>query len=339
MATGLIPKSRAVYLQAYTTILRDIGSPVDRWLAQARLPGDLEDTPEAYINVNFALDFIARAARAEGVDDFGWMAAQSLRPCHFSARYLSRANAAPTLLHRMRALIETSGVESPARVKIVPLDDRTRIVWTLAGVDPGVAAHPAEWQQIIAMVQVIRSAAGPDWVPSEIAFASRFDPSDAARAAMKDARLRFGQPETSITVPTALLAQPLHTPFARISGGGDEASVPLQTPDFVEDLGALLEPYLGAGDMHVGLAAEIAGTSVRTLQRRLGAHGISYSELVDAARFRVARRMLTQDNARIIDVSMAVGYDDPSNFSRTFKRIGGLSPRAFRAAAQSSAHA
>jgi AraC-like DNA-binding protein len=57
---------------------------------------------------------------------------------------------------------------------------------------------------------------------------------------------------------------------------------------------------------------------------------MSYSQLVDAARFRAAGRLLKSDGARIIDVSLAVGYDDPSHFARAFKRIGGMSPRQFR---------
>lgn len=78
------------------------------------------------------------------------------------------------------------------------------------------------------------------------------------------------------------------------------------------------------------LAAEIAGTSVRTLQRRLGARGSSYSELVDRARFDVASRMLTETDAPSIQIAQATAYTDPSHFARAFRRIAGVSPSEYR---------
>jgi AraC-like DNA-binding protein len=52
------------------------------------------------------------------------------------------------------------------------------------------------------------------------------------------------------------------------------------------------------------------------------------------ARLRRAARMLVDTPAAITDIAADVGFGDLSNFVRTFGRAAGLSPRAYRQAAQ-----
>ena len=95
-----------------------------------------------------------------------------------------------------------------------------------------------------------------------------------------------------------------------------------------------LKPHFLDGYPNLHLAAEIAGTSTRTLQRRLAARGSRYSELVDHARFDIAAGMLTETDAPIIQIARATAYNDSSHFARAFRRIAGVSPSAYREQAQ-----
>jgi len=104
--------------------------------------------------------------------------------------------------------------------------------------------------------------------------------------------------------------------------------------DFAGRLMQCLEPHFMDGYPHVALGAEIAGTSVRTLQRRLAAAGFSYSEVVDRARFDVASRMLAETDALSIQIAQATAYSDPSHFARAFRRSAGVSPKEYRKQAQ-----
>ena len=83
--------------------------------------------------------------------------------------------------------------------------------------------------------------------------------------------------------------------------------------------------------MNIHLAAEAAGTSVRTLQRALREFGLSYSALMERERNLKARSLLANTNAKIIEVAYELGYQNPAHFSRAFRRTTGLSPREFRA--------
>jgi transcriptional regulator GlxA family with amidase domain len=52
--------------------------------------------------------------------------------------------------------------------------------------------------------------------------------------------------------------------------------------------------------------------------------------VVDELRFNEARKLLENSSERVIDVAGAVGFEDPANFGRMFRRVAGLSPREFR---------
>jgi AraC-like DNA-binding protein len=78
-------------------------------------------------------------------------------------------------------------------------------------------------------------------------------------------------------------------------------------------------------------AADVAGVSSRTLRRRLDAIGLSWSGLIAQTRFNTARRLLETNDLEIRDVAREVGYSDPANFTRAFRRWTGESPSAYRA--------
>lgn len=92
---------------------------------------------------------------------------------------------------------------------------------------------------------------------------------------------------------------------------------------FDAPVGGRVPPTLreAAGEMHL---------SVRTLHRRLQAAGLSFQSLVDDARCERAALLMLDARVKLGDVAMALGYRDPANFSRAFKRWYGRSPREAR---------
>ena len=102
------------------------------------------------------------------------------------------------------------------------------------------------------------------------------------------------------------------------------------TSNFPGALKAVLQSYFSDGYPDIKLAADISGTSVRTLQRHLKQFGVSYSNLVDQSRFESAVELLKNPEISNLDIAYAVGYEDPSNFARAFRRIAGVSPKEYR---------
>lgn len=70
--------------------------------------------------------------------------------------------------------------------------------------------------------------------------------------------------------------------------------------------------------------------SPRTLQRDLKDESITFKELLDSTRSEIAQRYLTNPSLSINEIAYLLGYTDPSNFARAFKKWTSHSPREWR---------
>ena len=58
--------------------------------------------------------------------------------------------------------------------------------------------------------------------------------------------------------------------------------------------------------------------------------GSSFKEYVNMVRIEESKRLLTNTDYSLLDIAIAVGFEDQSYFSKVFKRYTGLSPKHFR---------
>ncbi len=71
--------------------------------------------------------------------------------------------------------------------------------------------------------------------------------------------------------------------------------------------------------------------SAPTLRRRLKGEGTSFQKIKDDARCDAACLCLNRLELSINDVSLRMGFTDPSAFHRSFKKWMGQTPGQFRA--------
>ncbi len=91
-----------------------------------------------------------------------------------------------------------------------------------------------------------------------------------------------------------------------------------------------LEPLLPSGEVGIERIARDLGYSRQTLYRRLKAEGITYEQLLDGLRRRLALRLM-REGGSVKDAAYRLGFSDPAAFSRAFKRWTGTSPSETRA--------
>lgn len=92
---------------------------------------------------------------------------------------------------------------------------------------------------------------------------------------------------------------------------------------------AAIAASLGHGGTSVEAVAGALGVSRQTLYRRLKREGVTFEQLSDEVRFKLARSHL-EAGETIAEVAYQLGFSDRAAFSKAFKRWTGTSPAANR---------
>ena len=95
----------------------------------------------------------------------------------------------------------------------------------------------------------------------------------------------------------------------------------------VENTIAILLPH---GQAQVSEVARKLGVSRRTLVRRLASEGLTFTRVVQALRFDLAKRHLADNDLTISKIAWLLGYNDAGAFTRAHKRWTGTSPSTVR---------
>ena len=95
---------------------------------------------------------------------------------------------------------------------------------------------------------------------------------------------------------------------------------------------ALAEEIVLQALTYVGFSA--ANLANATMLEVLREEGVNYQQLLDRVREDLACWWLLHSDLTVETIADRLGYQDTSNFSRTFRRWLGVTPRAFRDAQQ-----
>jgi len=94
---------------------------------------------------------------------------------------------------------------------------------------------------------------------------------------------------------------------------------------------SLLIPLLHTGEARIETVARKLGLSRQTLFRKLKVEGVTFEQVLDQLRHKLALEYLNGKNVSVNEAAYQLGFSDPAAFSRAFKRWTGASPRAMRA--------
>lgn len=332
MSKQAVPTLRAAHLLPYLDFFLKRGARIDNILSQFRLPTALEDQPEAQLPLLPALRMLSYLEQNQGVHDVGIVISNSIDLKLLVPSSQQAILSAPTLQQALDAFLKAANTEwsvfegwvcsEGADVKLctshrISMDHEELRVMKI--------------HFMLLFVAVIRAFAGPRWFPNAIGLRCRVPFSPQIGRHFPNTRFFFGQSCSWLQIHQTMLG---------LRKAQSHPTAPLlltkvipdrdQEEDLVTSLKRVLTTYLADGYPSIELAAEISGMSVRTLQRNLAQADTTYSKLVEDARFEAASDLLSNSNTKIIDVAYAVGYEDPSHFSRAFRRLAGVTPREYR---------
>ncbi|MDG0981694.1 MAG: AraC family transcriptional regulator [Tateyamaria sp.] len=326
---------RAAYLNDFVTILRDVGVPVDRFLAQSSLPQNIEELPQMQISTPTAVDWLAKVGNDINPMELGLLASVYATSSSLLPVLQTVLTSAHSGIKRLEALIGLMLYED----RTLKIRIRKKADSYCVDIQSPLKNHRyncfQEWLCFQAIIPIIRSVTNPEWCPKELSFTSHIRPPEAIYTAYPNTRIFCAQPITSITIPTFDLMKT----YGKVGASALNPHTLPQATNLYQEAAAwelpsylrtLVKPYLTDGPIKIDTVAEITGISTRTLQRNLKENGSSYSQIIQEARFELACSHLNNQDMKVIDVAIALGYENPQHFSRAFRRISGITPSEYR---------
>lgn len=258
----------------------------------------------------------------------GWLVGAHVGDQKLGSALRRKLETAPTLLRALQDLTRLSTSEaSDIDMGILERQDEILFYTHYPSLRQAPGYMISQAYQLGVILDLVRHFLGRNWVPATIGLESP-QVSPALAKLFAGSRILGQQQAGYIAVPRWALHQAACPPVWRATGADDGALD--SRLGYVDKLRAVLSSYLPEGYPSQRFAAELMNTSVRTLTRRLAAHDLTYGVLVDDLRFQVAKEHLQNADIPIMAVAQSVGFRDQSDFTRMFRRVGGLTPGRFR---------
>jgi len=194
--------------------------------------------------------------------------------------------------------------------------------------------HPARDAVLAFALHMSRHSFGEDLVPLQVQLA-RLEPMDATPIdSFFRCKVEYGFPENSMVFNSADLNRRLRGANTSVVQAMDEVIATyldrFDSADVVTRVRKVVTGYLVHGEPTKEIIAAELNLAPRTLQRRLDEQGSSVKQIVDALRHQMSVEYLDQDHLSIKEIAFSLGFNDPSNFSRAFRRWEGRTPREHR---------
>ncbi len=318
---------KAAQVMPFVRVLEKAGAPVRKLGERVGMPIDAVYAEKGVIGEYCAWRFIDLAAKHERLDLFGYDVATQYPINSVEGFGGIRTRTATTLKQLLEYFIEDVQADSTGcPYSLVPDTDG---IWFVRELMFG--ENRRNWQteqyMIAIIIQIIRLCAGPMWLPPAIK-ASSSNKAMPLPGEWKDILFTWGSRNTQIMIPAQALEQSLIKQPAKPAAidGVDEDSNQNTPLTFTE----LVRTQIRTNTVGLAQAARQTGLSPKTLKRKLQQDNTSYSSIVDQLRFEMAQSMLENLETPIHTVAKELGYEHQANFTRAFKRMCGMTPKAYR---------
>lgn len=320
-----LPLVKLSLLRPFASALRSRGIDPEPVFESVGMSEDLTLDPELSVHVMVVTQFVENAAEmaedrflaahvAASLDLDGWPVlaeadARATTVGDYLSIFVSTANeiasSAEEYLH-LDGTIATLGERRTFEPKIVPAQNDAFMAVL------GCAILRRALRENLDPARVTIVVSDPRVLPPE------FDLMHPVKGDRMGFRLRF---------PSSWLA----TPFDHAAAEkGHKPVADTDAPEFVRSFRQMLRAHVGKGSLTAARCAELAAMSQQKLKRRLARHRTDISREIDVVQQEYARAALAGTDRSIADIAVSLGFSDPANFARAFRRANDLTPTQFR---------
>ncbi|MEM7124270.1 MAG: AraC family transcriptional regulator [Pseudomonadota bacterium] len=337
--TGLEPPR--VLASAATGVIDLIqrhGGDVDTVFGRANISTDDIEDPFNDLNLQRYCQLFVEAAGHTGHDNFGLQFGDQFMPKQLGALGYA-AICSPTLSAALRNM-EKYFPAHQGQTSFGLLQD-SDILWLSYRIyDPRIKDRRQDAELSLGMFRnIFRAALGPDWAPLEVRF-EHDKPEDWHEHEQRfGAPVRFGRRTNALAFRRRDLdaRMPEQDPYlfsvierfltARCELRGNPE-------DFATVVRNQIKLHLGDRTPGLTEIAEVLGMTDAKFQRALKNHGLTFQDLLRAARQELALHYMNDASMPLTEVALSLGYSELSAFSRAFRNWTGMSPQRYQRTAR-----
>ncbi|CAH0991947.1 hypothetical protein SIN8267_02062 [Sinobacterium norvegicum] len=321
----IVPLARADIALDIITILRQMGEDVYGMVEEAEFPLSVLERQHTVISEEAWHLLLAVIGRRIGISGFSTLSKIFCNEVYIP-RFIDGGQGCLTQV--LEEVLDISNSLSVyQRVKLRQLAGHVWLVQEKKYVNSETQVY-AEQLVVTFLIELIRILSDNNrWNPGAISMQCS-DVSDSFSSFFSGSKIFCSRSVTAIQIPTDLV-------MANVTLLGsrewliDRARI--RTEGFVANFRLALKPFVGAGRFSIKQAAPLVGLSVRSLQRKLDAEGVSYSTIVEELLREQMKMQVGETERTFTEISMLMGYSDGAHFSRAFKKLMGLTPKQYRA--------
>jgi AraC-like DNA-binding protein len=188
---------------------------------------------------------------------------------------------------------------------------------------------------IAVILEMCRGSYGPELNPRKVRLRRSAPRCSGEFFAVFRSPIEFSAAENALLLGDAEVNAPLPTANAEMARASDKIIADylahVDRSQIAVQVKAKLIDRLPSGNVTEEDIAEALHMSLRSLQRKLKEEGTSYKQVLDETRHGLATQYIRSSRISINEITYMLGFSEPSNFSRAFKRWTGTSPTEYRA--------
>lgn len=334
---GGVPSASGGITRLACERIRNAGIQLAPLLSRAGITEEQVESSEARVAVRSQIRFLQLAADALGDDLLGFNLAREfdLRRIGLMYYVLASSDELGDSLRRAERYCQIVNEGIALRLRA---EQELTIGFSYVGVERHTDRHQIEFW-LTALVRLCRELTKRHLVPNRVAFMHHHKQDLSKLRSFMGCEIEFGSNSDLIvlqgrsdSVPIVSADSYLNELLIRYCEEALARSVRGRhslRPDVENAIAAGL-PH---GKSQAGEIARKLGVSQRTLVRRLAAEGLSFTEVVDELKHKLADHYLRDAQLSISQIAWLLGYREISAFARAFKRWTGKSPREARRAA------
>jgi AraC-like DNA-binding protein len=325
---------RARALSGFAELVSELGGDAEGLLRDVGFTTQMLIRPEATISMASAVALLENAAAQLAAPDFGLLLAQrqdysALGPIALVAR---RADTVGNALAAIARNLPYHVARTSLKMEAGPADGLIWLRYELPSEICGTQRQSVEMCCLLLTqtLRMLRGDIGADW---RVVFAHLPGVPLSRYREIFDCEVACQQSGNGVIIPQALLEQVLDSgnPHIRFAVERFVAHLVRRNPlDLVQQIEELIARQLANGDCSLASIAQQLAMNERTLQRRLEAQQICFSDILDRVRRRQAHEFLAQAALPLAEVAILLGYSEQRSLSRACQRWFGTTPAALR---------